>query len=102
MSPAAACAAAATMAAVHRVQEVMRPLAAAATMLPPAAFRQDLGVARTALLRYLPQLLSGGPAALKLTGPFSKVGGWVGGGGVGWVGGWVVVDWLVWLTGWSG
>jgi hypothetical protein len=59
----------------HCVQEVMRPLAAAGTMLPPAAFRQDLGVARTAILRYLPQLLSGGPAALKLTGPFSKVGG---------------------------
>ena len=52
----------------------MRPLASAATMLPPVAFRQDLGVLRSAVLRYLPQLLQGGPAAVQLTGPFSKVG----------------------------
>lgn len=51
----------------------MRPLAAAATALPPVAFRQDAGAAITALLRYAPQLLSGGTAALQLTGPFSKV-----------------------------
>ena len=34
----------------------------------------DLGVLVTAIGRYLPDLLSSGPAALQLTGPFSKVG----------------------------
>lgn len=64
----------------------MRPLAAAATMLPPVAFRQDAWALRTAALRYLPQLLANGAATSKLTGPFSKV-GWgellSGGDGVG-------------------
>ncbi len=50
----------------------MKPLAAAATALPPVAFRQDAGAAITALLRYAPHLLSGGAATLQLTGPFSK------------------------------
>lgn len=54
-------------------QEFIRPLAVAATMLPPVAFRQDAGAAFTAIARYLPHLLSNGGAALKLSGPFSKV-----------------------------
>jgi hypothetical protein len=37
------------------------------------ARRADPGVALTAVARYLPSLLTGGPAALKLAGPFSKV-----------------------------
>jgi hypothetical protein len=41
-------------------------------MLPPVAFRQDVGVAWTAVARYLPHLVSNGGATLKLTGPFSK------------------------------
>ncbi|KAL4428146.1 hypothetical protein ABPG75_002235 [Micractinium tetrahymenae] len=57
----------------RRLQEFMRPLAAAATMLPPVAFRQDAGALRTAALRYLPQLLSNGAGAMQLTGPFSKL-----------------------------
>ena len=56
----------------RRLQDYMRPLAAAATALPPIAFRQDWGVLRTALLRYAPHLLASGGAALQLTGPFSK------------------------------
>lgn len=57
----------------RRLQEFMRPLAAAATMLPPVALRQDAWALRTAALRYLPQLLANGAATSKLTGPFSKV-----------------------------
>lgn len=56
-----------------RLQEVMKPLAKAATVIPPVAFRYDPGVVVSALGRYLPQLVSGGPDALKLTGPFSKI-----------------------------
>lgn len=58
----------------QRLQVFMRPLADAAAMLPPVAFRQDAGAALTAVARYLPSLLSNGGSALKLTGPFSKVG----------------------------
>lgn len=54
--------------------ETMRPLAAASTMMPPAALRYDLGALITAFGRYLPALLTSGPATMKLTGPFSKVG----------------------------
>ncbi|MEW5301350.1 MAG: hypothetical protein WDW36_004213 [Sanguina aurantia] len=53
--------------------ETMRPLAAASTMMPPAALRYDLGALITAFGRYLPALLTSGPATMKLTGPFSKV-----------------------------
>ncbi|KAJ9513398.1 hypothetical protein QJQ45_005949 [Haematococcus lacustris] len=54
--------------------EVMRPLARASTMLPPAALRGDAGVLITGLARYLPSLVTGGGgAAARLTGPFSKV-----------------------------
>ena len=56
-----------------KLQKLMRPLAKAATAVPPIAIRADLGVALTAVARYLPRLLSGGPDALKLIGPFSKV-----------------------------
>lgn len=54
-------------------QTVMRPLAKASTMMPPAAFRADPGVLITAFARYLPSILETGPTAAKLTGPFSKV-----------------------------
>ncbi|KAI8463200.1 MAG: hypothetical protein J3K34DRAFT_527188 [Monoraphidium minutum] len=56
-----------------RLQETMRPLAKAATVLPPVSFRYDPGVLVSSIGRYLPQLLSGGPDAMKLTGPFSKI-----------------------------
>lgn len=56
-----------------KLQKLMEPLAKAATAVPPIAIRADPGVALTAVARYLPRLLSGGPSALKLTGPFSKV-----------------------------
>ena len=56
-----------------KLQKLMKPLAKAATAVPPIAIRADPGVALTAVARYLPSLLSGGPTALKLTGPFSKV-----------------------------
>lgn len=58
----------------RRLQEVMRPLATAATALPPVAFRQDVGALRTALLRYAPHLLASGGSVGKLTGPFARVG----------------------------
>jgi hypothetical protein len=52
----------------------MRPLAKAATLMPPVAFRYDPGVLISAFGRYLPSLLSGGADAARLTGPYSKVG----------------------------
>ena len=58
-----------------KLQELMRPLAKAATAVPPIAIRADPGVALTAVARYLPKLLSGGTDALKLIGPFSKARG---------------------------
>jgi hypothetical protein len=42
----------------------MRPLAKAATLLPPTAFRADLLVALTAFGRYIPYLLQVHPKAL--------------------------------------
>lgn len=51
----------------------MRPLAKAATMLPPTAFRFDPGAAITVFARYLPQILTGGTDGLKLLGSFKKV-----------------------------
>ena len=56
-----------------KLQKLMEPLAKAATAVPPIAIRADPGVALTAIARYLPRLFSGGPDALKLIGPFSKV-----------------------------
>ena len=57
----------------RRLQDAMRPLAAAATALPPVAFRQDAGALATAVLRYAPGLLASAGALPKLTGPFSRV-----------------------------
>ncbi|GLC40753.1 hypothetical protein PLESTB_000026100 [Pleodorina starrii] len=56
-----------------RLQEVMRPLAKAAALMPPAAFRYDPGVLVTAIARYLPSLLESGGDAARLSGPFSRV-----------------------------
>ncbi|DBA66807.1 hypothetical protein WJX79_001706 [Trebouxia sp. C0005] len=56
-----------------KLQRLMEPLAKAATAVPPIAIRADPGVALTAVARYLPRLFAGGPDALKLIGPFSKV-----------------------------
>jgi hypothetical protein len=58
-----------------QLQVDMRPLAQASALMPPAAFRADVGVLLTALARYFPSLLQSGGNALKLTGPFSNVGG---------------------------
>jgi len=55
------------------LQEIMRPLAKAATMLPPTAFRFDPGAAITVFARYLPQILTGGADGLKLLGSFKKI-----------------------------
>jgi hypothetical protein len=57
---------------IHAMQEAMRPLAKAATMLPPTAFRFDPGAAITVLARYLPQIVMGGTDGLKLLGSFKK------------------------------
>lgn len=57
----------------QRLQEFMRPYAAASTAVPPVALRFDPGALITAVGRYLPSLLTNGAAAAKLTGPFSKV-----------------------------
>lgn len=54
------------------LQEHMRPLARAATMVPPTAIRADAGVVLTALGRYLPEIVASGPSAGKLAGPFSE------------------------------
>ena len=56
-----------------KLQKLMKPLAKAAAAVPPIAIRADPGVAITAVARFLPRLFSGGPDALKLIGPFSKV-----------------------------
>lgn len=50
------------------LQTLMRPLATAATMLPPLAIRYDPAVMISAIGRYLPSLLSSGTAGLKLAG----------------------------------
>eukprot|EP00879_Flechtneria_rotunda_P022429 GHRR01023679.1.p1 GENE.GHRR01023679.1~~GHRR01023679.1.p1 ORF type:complete len:493 (+),score=98.32 GHRR01023679.1:402-1880(+) len=57
----------------RRLQGVMRPLAKAAALMPPVAFRYDPGVLVSAIVRYLPALATGGTNAMKLTGPFSKI-----------------------------
>ncbi|KAG2491890.1 hypothetical protein HYH03_009842 [Edaphochlamys debaryana] len=57
----------------RRLQEYMRPLAKAAALMPPAAFRYDPGVLLTAIGRYLPSLLMSGGDAAKLSGPFTTV-----------------------------
>ena len=47
--------------APQELQRVMKPLARAATLLPPAALRADPGVALTAFARYAPALLTVAP-----------------------------------------
>ena len=42
---------------------MMKPLARAATLLPPAALRADAGVALTAFARYAPALLTVAPTS---------------------------------------
>jgi hypothetical protein len=42
-------------------------------LVPGYLLRYDPGVVVSAIGRYLPDLLSSGPDAMKLTGPFSKV-----------------------------
>ena len=54
------------------LQRVMRPLGAAATALPPAAMRFDLGALQT-VRHFLPSLLKQAPQVSKLTGPFSRI-----------------------------
>lgn len=57
----------------RRLQEVMKPLSAAASTTPAVAIRLDAGAALTFLLRYLPQLATSGLDSLKLLRPFSEV-----------------------------
>ncbi|EFJ39448.1 hypothetical protein VOLCADRAFT_84931 [Volvox carteri f. nagariensis] len=52
-----------------RLQEAMRPLAKAAALMPPAAFRYDPGVLVTAIARYLPALLQSGGRTPKFPPP---------------------------------
>lgn len=54
------------------LQKVMEPLGRAATAVPPAALRSDLGAAFT-LGRYAPALLQQATSLPKLTGPFSRI-----------------------------
>ncbi|GIL52581.1 hypothetical protein Vafri_8402 [Volvox africanus] len=56
-----------------RLQEAMRPLAKAAALMPPTAFRYDPGVLATAIARYLPALIQSGGDAARLSGPFSTI-----------------------------
>jgi len=51
---------------------MLRPLASAASALPPAAMRLDPWAALT-IGRYFPDLIQQGPVAAQLTGPFAKV-----------------------------
>nr|QIW94442.1 carotene synthesis related protein [Dunaliella salina] len=56
----------------NSLQELMRPLASAAAALPPAAMRLDPWAAIT-VGRYLPDLITQGPVAAQLTGPFANI-----------------------------
>ena len=56
----------------QNLQQVMEPLGKAATALPPAAVRFDLGVLQT-LAPYAWDLLSHGPRMARLSGPFSTI-----------------------------
>lgn len=55
------------------LQEFMKPYAAAASAVPPAAIRADIGAAATALARYTPALLSHGGRASQLVQPFGAL-----------------------------
>jgi phytoene dehydrogenase-like protein len=56
----------------RQLQQVMEPLANAATAIPPAALRFDWGAVKT-VSRFAPSLLRHSANVLKLTGPFSKI-----------------------------
>lgn len=56
----------------QRLQQVMAPLGKAATALPPAAVRFDLGVLQT-VAPYAWGLLRNGPQMAQLMGPFSTI-----------------------------
>ncbi|MBH8554226.1 NAD(P)/FAD-dependent oxidoreductase [Nostocaceae cyanobacterium CENA357] len=56
----------------RHLQEVMTPLAQAAIALPPAALRNDIGVALT-IGRFAPSLVKHAANIFKLTGPFSRI-----------------------------
>lgn len=56
----------------RNLQRVMEPLANAATALPPAALRSDLGAAIT-MSRFAPSLARHITNVGKLTGPFSRI-----------------------------
>eukprot|EP00884_Botryococcus_braunii_P015725 jgi/Botrbrau1/2836/Bobra.0125s0043.1 len=57
----------------QELQRVMKPLAEAASLMPPMAFRADPFVLATTLGRYFPYLLQSGLDALKLVGPFENI-----------------------------
>eukprot|EP00741_Cyanophora_paradoxa_P013909 tig00020723_g13427.t1 len=60
----------------RRLQDFMRPLAAASVAVPPAAIRLDPGVARSLAPFLLPGLrsaLAAGPAAALMASPFEKI-----------------------------
>ncbi len=56
----------------QQLQRVMEPLGKAATALPPAAVRFDLGVLQT-VAPYAWDLLRNGPQMARLMGPFSNI-----------------------------
>ena len=56
----------------RHLQQIMKPLGAAAVALPPAAMRFDLGALQT-VGSFLPSLLKQTPQVAKLTGPFSRI-----------------------------
>jgi hypothetical protein len=56
-----------------RLQEFMRPYAAAASALPPVALRGDAGAAATAVARFAPRLLRHGGRASSLLQPFGSL-----------------------------
>jgi phytoene dehydrogenase-like protein len=56
----------------QQLQRVMEPLGKAATVLPPAAVRFDLGVLQT-VAPYARDLLRNGPQMAQLMGPFSTI-----------------------------
>jgi carotene isomerase len=56
----------------QQLQRVMEPLASAATAIPSAALRFDLGAART-VSRFVPSMAKHALNISKLTGPFSRI-----------------------------
>ena len=56
----------------QKLQRVMEPLVNAATAIPPAALRFDLGAART-VSRFAPSMIQHVADIVKMTGPFSRI-----------------------------